>query len=73
MASDIKFGLRFEISNLHYSVIHVNIVSNSHFGISKAKTASGFKFDLLFEIRNLNYLICYRQLYSFSLEKLVSY
>ena len=46
MASDIKFGLRFEISNLHYSVIHVNIVSNSHFGISKAKTASGFKFDL---------------------------
>ena len=29
---EVKFDLRFEISNLNYLGIHVHIASNSHFG-----------------------------------------
>ena len=29
---EVKFDLRFEISNLNYLGIHVHIASNGHFG-----------------------------------------
>ena len=32
MASEFKFDLRFEISNLNYPGIIVHVASNSHFG-----------------------------------------
>ena len=32
MASEVKFVLRFEVSSLDCPGIHVDIVSNSHFG-----------------------------------------
>ena len=30
--SEVKFKLRFEISNLYYPGIHVHVASNGHFG-----------------------------------------
>ena len=55
MASEFKFDLRFEVSNLNYPGIDVHVASNSHFGglwghgsLKTASMASEFKFDLKF-------------------------
>ena len=62
MASEVKFDLRIEISNLNYHGIYVHVASNYHFGglwghggLKTSSMASELKFDLTFEISNLNY------------------
>ena len=62
VASEFKFDLRFEISNLNYPGIHVHIAYNSHFcgllghgGPLAASMAPEVKFDFRFLISYLNY------------------
>ena len=59
MASKVKFDLRFEISNLNYHGIDVQIAYNSFLGglgghgsLQMPSIASEVKFDLRFEISN---------------------
>ena len=60
MISEVKFDLRFEISNLDYPGIHVHVASNSHImdlrGHDSLQTASEFAYGLGIELSYLYYL-----------------
>ena len=59
----ITFDLRFEIRNLNFHCIHMQVAPNSHFGGLRGhgglKTASEFTSDLGIELSDLNYLCCH--------------
>ena len=58
MASELKFNLRFQISNLNYPGIIVDVVSNSHLGGLRGygglQTALEVTSDLIIELSDLN-------------------
>ena len=60
LTSEIKFDLRFEISNLDYPVIHVHVASNSHIvdlrGHGSLQSASEVANGLGIELSGLNNL-----------------
>ena len=62
-ASEIKYGLRFEISDPNYLLIHVKncLYGMDHFGSLRGhyglQTASEVESDLVFQISDPNYLL----------------
>ena len=68
MTSEVKFNLRFEISNLDYSGIHVHVASYSHIvdlqGYGSLQIASEVTYGLGIELSDLNYLCNYASLAS---------
>ena len=60
LASEVKFDLRFEISNLIYPGIRVHVASNVHFGglwgCDSLQMTSEDTYDLIFELIDPNYL-----------------
>ena len=74
MTSEVKFDLRFELSNLDYPSIHVHVASNCHIvdlrGHGSLQTASEVTNDLGIELSDLNYICCYVFLASICLHNL---
>ena len=63
IASEVKFNLGFEISNLNYPGIHVHVAPNSHFGglggHGGLQTTSEVTSGLKIKLSDLNYLCCH--------------
>ena len=63
LTSEVKFDLRFELSNFDYPGIHVHVAYNCYFvdlgGHGSLQTASEFTNDLGIELSDINYICCH--------------